>query len=319
MAHLFSPLTIAGIQLQNRIVMSAAPDGYARTDGFIGDELYHYYLEHVHGGVALIIVESTFVMPPDPDHPLPHIGLYHDAFIPQLQNLVRAVHGGGVRLLMLLDAPADLAHASCHELQAVREHFIRAAWRARAARCDGIMLSATNGSILHTLLSPLRNTRVDDYGGSAVNRLHLALDIVEGIRIWIGPRLLIGFRLIADDFSDSGITLQDTRLFAGRLVSTGVNLLDVTADDQTDVPLARFPGWHIPLTSSIKRVIPDTPVIGSGLLDEPHLADSVVRDGSVDLVLLDQTLHTNPYWPKIAQIILLASHDTMELPLYQQG
>jgi 2,4-dienoyl-CoA reductase-like NADH-dependent reductase (Old Yellow Enzyme family) len=315
MGNLFSPLIIAGVYLQNRIVMSAEVDGYARLDGFISDELYHYYLDRVHGGVALIIMEPVAVFPPDPDTATPHIGLYDDAFVPELQNLVRAMHGGGVRLLVRLEAHADSATATPHEFATIREHFIRAAWRVRAAGCDGVLLSAANGGVLQSAISPLLNQRSDEYGGSSEKRLRLAMEIIEGIREWMGPRLLIGFRLIADDLSTCGLSLQDTRLIARRLAANGVNLLDVTADAQSDAPLAHFPGWHIPLVDAIKRVVPDLSVIGSGLLDDPHLADSVVRDGSLDLVMLDQTLDTNPYWPKIAQIILLASQQGLELPV----
>jgi 2,4-dienoyl-CoA reductase-like NADH-dependent reductase (Old Yellow Enzyme family) len=307
MANLFSPLTIAGIRLQNRIVMAPTTSGYTRHDGFISDELYHYYLERVHGGVALIITEPARIVPPSSRQSENHLGLYHDVFIPRLHHLTRAVHGGNVRIMPLLDAPAEMAHVSLAELVELREQFIQAAWRARAAGCDGVMLSSANGGILHTLLSPSLNPRNDDYGGMPSVRLRLCLEIIEGIREWIGHRLLIGFRLIADEFSPAGISLQDARFIAGRLAATGVNLLDVTADEHTSTPLARFPGWHIPLANGIKRVIPETPVIGSGLLDDPQLADSVIEDNSVDLVMLDQTLQTNPYWPKIARIILLAN------------
>jgi len=46
------------------------------------------------------------------------------------------------------------------------------------------------------------------------------------------------------------------------------------------------------------------PVIGSGELGDPHLADSVVRDGSVDLVMLDGSLRRDPDWPLRARDIL---------------
>jgi 2,4-dienoyl-CoA reductase-like NADH-dependent reductase (Old Yellow Enzyme family) len=92
---------------------------------------------------------------------------------------------------------------------------------------------------------------------------------------------------------------------AKRLTAAGVRLLDITAP-MAVAQVAHFPGWAIPLANSIRRVI-DVPVIGSGLLGDPQLADSIIRDGSVDLVMLDQALRNDPDWPQAARQALLVA------------
>jgi 2,4-dienoyl-CoA reductase-like NADH-dependent reductase (Old Yellow Enzyme family) len=166
------------------------------------------------------------------------------------------------------------------------------------------MLSAADGGVLRELLSAELNRRADIYGGSIAGRLRLPMEIIDGVRAWMGSRFLIGFRLIAEEFVPGGMSLQDARVIAKRVVAAGVSLLDVTVDSHTESPVARFPGWCIPLANSIKRVIPDVPVIGSGLLSDPYLADSVVQDGSVDLVMLGRTLRRHPDWPLRARDLL---------------
>lgn len=289
--------------------MAPLPSGYAAQDGFIGDNLYEYYLERAHGSVGLIITEPASIIPPPPGSKLAHLGLYDDVFVPQLRRLSQAVHGSNARLLIMLDAPGALARQNASRLRMLGTHFLRAAWRAQAADCDGIVLSAADRGVLHMLCSPLANKRSDLYGGSATNRLRLPLEIVEGVRTWLGNRFLIAFRLVAEEFVPEGISLQDARVYARRLVAAGVNLLDVTVDAHTPLPVAQFPGWCVPLASGIKRVLPETPVINAGLLDDPLLADSVIRDGSIDLVMLEQALHDNPYWVHIARIVL-ESHNS---------
>jgi 2,4-dienoyl-CoA reductase-like NADH-dependent reductase (Old Yellow Enzyme family) len=128
---------------------------------------------------------------------------------------------------------------------------------------------------------------------------------VEGARRWLGYRLIIGFRLLADEFTPGGMSLQDARVAAKRLTAAGVRLLDITAPLAV-AQVAHFPGWAVPLANSIKRVT-DVPVIGSGLLGDPQLADSVVRDGSVDLVMLAQALRDDPDWPRAARQSLLTA------------
>lgn len=312
MSHLFSSLTIAGKRFHNRIVMAPYPSGFAGRSGFIDATLYDYYLERAHGGVGLIITEPLQVVTP-PDAPLPaHLGLYDDAFVPGLRHLARAVQGSGARLLAMLEAPPDLAYGTTADLRRLADAFLWAAWRAQAAACDGIALSAADGGALHQLISPLTNHRSDHYGGSATNRLRLALELIEGAREWLGPRLLICFRLIAEEFAPEGISLQDARVNARRLAASGANLLDVTTDGGAMAAVARFPGWRVPLANGIKRVLPDVPVISSGLLGDPQLANSVIEDGSIDMVMLGGSLRHNPYWPHIAQIILASDgHPTL--------
>lgn len=297
MADLFSPLVIAGTVLPNRLVMAPATSGLATPDGFVSDALHDYYAERARGGVGMIVSEAMLVVPPaDPAAPA-HLGLYADAFVPALHRMVHAVQAAGTRMVLTLDAPATAATAPIHELIAVGDQFVVAAWRALAAGADGVMFTAADGGLLHSLFSPLSNQRDDAYGGSIDGRLRLAQELLEAIKNWLGRRLLLGFRLVAEEVAPGGISLPDARVVARRLVSAGVRLFDVTvlAGDQT--PLATFPGWCVPLANSIKRVTPEAPVICAGQLDEPFLADSVIRDGSVDLVMIDAPLRDDPAWP----------------------
>lgn len=309
MNHLFEHLTIGQMELSNRIVMSPMVSGFALPDGFISEDLYNYYLRRAHGGVGLIISEPILVAPPVLAYQN-HLGLYADFFIPQIRRLVRSVHGGGAKVLLLLDAPAEMAEGNSEELANLAEDFIRAAWRALATECDGIMLSSANGGIFHTLLSPILNKRLGD-NLSATNRLNLRIrlpiEIIENIYAWLGEQIVIGFRLVAEDFTPGGISLHDARIIAQQLVTVGIKLLDVTADMSVDAPVVRFPGWCVPLATGIKRAVPNIPIIGSGQLGDPRLANSVVREGSLDLVMLNRTLRLNPYWPHIARIILQAT------------
>src|SRR5262249_3311250 len=71
-----------------------------------------------------------------------------------------------------------------------------------------------------------------------------------------------------------------------------------------DVHVASFPGWRVPLAAGIKRVMLDVPIMTGGGLGDPLLADGVVRDGSVDLVMIDSALRADPTWPRQAYTAL---------------
>jgi 2,4-dienoyl-CoA reductase-like NADH-dependent reductase (Old Yellow Enzyme family) len=304
MAHLFSPLPIDRTKLPNRIVMGPSVSGLASSDGFINDDLRRYYLRRARSGVGLIITEAVRVIPPSPESTRAHIGLYSDAFVPQFHQLVQEIHASGARLMIMLDEPAEAARRNAQELTLLVEAFISAAWRALATESDGVMFSVADGGVLHTLVSPLLNERFDAYGGALDGRLRLPLEIIEGVRTWLGGRLLVGLRLLAEEFAPGGLSLHDARVIAKRVVAAGARLIDVAADCRPDAPVARFPGWCMPLAESIKRVVPDVPIIGAGSMGDPYVADSAIRDGSVDLVMLEKTLRLNPDWPSLARSVL---------------
>ncbi|NJL33700.1 MAG: hypothetical protein HC893_07375 [Chloroflexaceae bacterium] len=256
------------------------------------------------GGVGLIVTETAYIIPPDTRNTRAHIGIHSDLFIPGLSRFVKALHGGKTTALVLLDAPASLAHLDTSTLQEAAETMIRAAWRAYVAGFDGVMLSSVDGGMLHQLISPLSNRRNDQYGGAITNRLRLALENYRGDSAMARPPVYCRLSLDCRRVCAQRVDPARCRLMAGRLAITGVNLLDVMTDSRNEIKIARFPGWRIPLASSVKRVVPDVPIIGSGLLGDPLLANSVIQDGSVDLVMLGRSLRSNPYWAHIARIVL---------------
>ncbi len=303
---------LAHVRLANRVAFAPQQSDTTRPDGFVNDTLYRYYLKRAHGGVGLLLSEPAYTVAPAT--PRPHLGLYHDGFVPQVRRLNTAISGSGAHLLPVLHTPLPAAPAHS-DPAALVEATAAAAWRAHCAGCPGVVLSATDGSILQWHLSPRTNHRRDMYGGSMTNRLRLALEMIEAIRTWLGTRFILGFRLIAEEFAPDGISLHDTRVYARRLAAAGVHLLDVTTDDADQMHVARFPAWRIPLVERIKQVVPDVTVAGSGQLGDPHVADSVIRDGSADVVLLRHSLHTNAYWVDIARIVLASAPMPAAMPL----
>ena len=97
----------------------------------------------------------------------------------------------------------------------------------------------------------------------------------------MGSRFVVGIRLNVEEFAPGGLTLQDARVIAKRLIAAGVKLLEVSAEAKGNVPVAQFPGWRVPLAAGIKAVV-DVPVIVGALSDDVLLADSVIREGSAD-------------------------------------
>src|SRR5215468_5301237 len=100
---LLSPLTIRGVTLRNRIVMSPMCQ-YIAKDGFADD----WHLVHLGcraaGGAALVIVEATAVTA-DGRITAGDLGIWSDAHVAPLARIARFVHSQGAV------AGIQLAHA----------------------------------------------------------------------------------------------------------------------------------------------------------------------------------------------------------------
>jgi len=299
---LFSPLMLGHVRLPNRLVYNAHPSGCTAPDGFVGLDLATYYLVRAQGGAGLLVLEPTYVLPPH-DSATPHLGLYADAQVPDLYHCVNALHDAGAAVLVMLDQPLWTPQLTERELREIGEAFILAAWRVRACGADGIMLSTVDGGPFEQLISPLRNRRGDSYGGSVVGRSQLLREVVEGIERWIGSQFIVGVRLNAEEFTPGGLSMQDARLLATRLVSAGVRLLEIQAQTASDTPIAHFPGWRVPIAAGVKAVV-DIPVMVGGLLDDAELADSVIRNGGADLISVGERMRVEPDWPRQARAII---------------
>ncbi len=300
--HLFSPLQVGRARLPNRIALTAVPSGFAGAGGFAGPAFGAYYAERARGGAGLIVLEAAWPLPPS-DTGAPHLGLYADAHVTGLRECIGAIHRHGALAFQMIDQPAPAVAADDTGLDELGAAWVAAAWRAHAAGADGVMFSCADGGPFDQLLSPSTNRRTDQYGGDLGGRLLLLQEVVERVKGWIGGRLLVGVRLNVGELGSGSLPLQDARVAAKRLTAAGADLLEISAEGGGNTPIARFPGWRVPLAAEVRAVI-DIPVMVGGLLADAELADSVIREGSADIVALGETLRAEPAWPQYARQML---------------
>lgn len=308
MHSLFTTLRLAHTRLPNRLVLGALPSGLAVADGGFTNQLELYYELRAQGGVGLVVLEPLYVLPPRDDI-TNHIGLYYDQQMAGLARCIRGIRAYGATVLVMLDQPLWLAHATDAELAAIGEAFLAAAQRAGAAGADGVMFSAADGGPFEQLISPLQNQRSAPYGGSVGGRLKLLLDLVAALRR--NSQLVVGVRLNVEEFTPGGIDLKESRAMASLLTVAGANLFEVCAKKPQGALVAQFPGWQVPLAEGIKSVV-DVPVMVGGLLDNPLLADSVIRERSADLIAVSERVHREPDWPQHTRAMLDAQRASID-------
>ncbi|MEZ0130359.1 oxidoreductase, partial [Flavobacterium sp. LBUM151] len=214
-AVLFSPLTIKRITLKNRIVISPMCQ-YSSIDGFANDWHLVHLGSRASGGVGLIIQEATAVSPEARISPS-DLGIWKDEHIEKLKHInefivsqnaipgIQLAHAGrkaSVSAPWMGNKKLDFVHGgwqtvapsaiAYHDeepfqpealdktgIQKVIEDFKAATKRAVEAGYQVMEIHGAHGYLLHQFLSPLTNTRTDEYGGSFENRIRFTLEILE--------------------------------------------------------------------------------------------------------------------------------------------
>jgi 2,4-dienoyl-CoA reductase-like NADH-dependent reductase (Old Yellow Enzyme family) len=327
---LFEPLPLRDITLPNRILVSPMCE-YSSDDGFANDwHLVHLGSRAV-GGAGLVLTEATAVTPDGRISPQ-DLGIWDDAHVEYLSRITRFIHSqqrpAGMQLAHAgrkgsthrpwegsgsVDrdgwqpvGPTGEAFApgypqpralEVEEIHAVTRAFATAAARARAAGFDVVEVHAAHGYLLHEFMSPLSNTRRDEYGGTFDNRIRFCLEVVDAVRAVWPERLPLFVRISSTDWADGGWDIEQSVELARRLKPRGVDLIDCSSGGNVaaaKIPIG--PGYQVPFAERVRREA-GISTGAVGLITEPAQAQAIVSEGRADCVLLARELLRDPYWP----------------------
>ena len=333
MTDLFTPLELRGVTLPNRIAMSPMCQ-YSSEDGFATDwHLVHHGTRAV-GGTGLLIAEATGVVPEGRITPN-CLGIWKDEHIPALKRLTEfVIERGSVPGIQLAHAGVKASrHRPMHprrnryveideggwmpvgptakrfgrdgpvpraleigEIRAMSESFADAARRAVKAGFQVIELHWAHGYLGHSFLSPLMNERTDAYGGPFDHRVAFLLDTARAVRTAIPEELPLLVRLSCTDWVDGGWAIEDSVKVSSWLKDVGVDLIDCsTGGASRNANISVGPGYQVPFAEQIKREA-GIATGAVGMITESKQADTIIRDGRADLVLLGRELLRDPYW-----------------------
>jgi 2,4-dienoyl-CoA reductase-like NADH-dependent reductase (Old Yellow Enzyme family) len=334
---LLSPLTIRGVTLRNRIVMSPMCQ-YSSDDGLANDWHLVHLGSRAAGGVALVMVEATAVTADGRISPK-DMGIWGDQHIEPLARIARFVQSQGAI------AGIQLAHAgrkaSCEPpwlggarlktpeaggwtvvgpsaipfsetdpppveldetgINGVFTAFEDAVRRALAAGFKLIEVHAAHGYLLHEFLSPISNRRTDQYGGSLENRMRLTLRVCEKVRALVPAELPVFVRISATDWVDGGWDADQSVILARRLKDLGIDLIDVSSGalaPKAHIPVAK--GYQVPFARQV-RCEAKIMTGAVGLITDAAHANEIITGGDADLVFIARELLREPYWALKAQ------------------
>jgi 2,4-dienoyl-CoA reductase-like NADH-dependent reductase (Old Yellow Enzyme family) len=189
------------------------------------------------------------------------------------------------------------------DFETVLTAFRNAVRRAVASGFEVLELHAAHGYLMHTFLSPLSNTRSDEYGGSRENRMRFPLAVARAVReAWPKSKPLF-VRVSSIDDVEGGWAIEDTVAFASELKTIGVDVIDcssggilgsATAATKTLIP--RVPGFQLPFADKIKKEA-GVKTMAVGLILTPQQAEAALAAGNADLIAVGREALYDPNWP----------------------
>lgn len=329
---LFSPITMRGLTLPNRIVVSPMCQ-YASVDGSATDWQLMHLGSFSLGSAGLLMVEMTGV---NPAGRITHkcAGMWSDeneAALKRVHDFCRTFgvaklgvqlgHAGrkgsatppaaGGRALTpeenawVTEAPSALPYdqgwpapraLTKSDIARVIDEFVAAARRIDRIGFDVIELHGGHGYLLHQFMSPLSNQRDDEFGGSFENRTRLTLEVFKAMRAAVPDDKPIGIRVSATDWVDGGWTPEETVKLARALKALGCDYMDVSSgglDPRQRIPLA--PAYQVPFGETVRKET-GIKTMSVGLIAEARLAEDIIASGRADFVALGRGIMYDPRW-----------------------
>lgn len=324
LTHLFSPLSTPKLKLKNRIVMLGTTLHYPE-DGSVDDRTFEFLLARAKGGAGLIIVGGIAV--DEYAGVKGHLRIDNDSFMPSLKGLTEAIHQSGAKvaaqlyhagryaLLEHLQPRAPSAIAAAHyshnipkemdkeEIRDTIEHFAQGARRAKDANFDAVEIISSQGYLINQFISPITNQRTDEYGGSFENRLRFPLEIIQRVRHQVGQDFPIIVRFCAAELVPGGLGIEDAKRIGKTYELAGVDILDLqVAWHESRVPSVYMTvprGAFVYLADAIKQEV-NIPVIAVNRINDPLLAEEILKQGKADLIGMCRALLADPELPNKA-------------------
>jgi 2,4-dienoyl-CoA reductase-like NADH-dependent reductase (Old Yellow Enzyme family) len=329
---LFSPIKLADLGLDNRIVVSPMCQ-YSSDDGSATD----WHVSHLgmlaNSGASLLVFEATGVARRGR---FTHgcAGLYSDDNEAALARVVahcrrvgtaklgiQLAHAGrkassylpwegGLGLKADDDpwetiAPSAIAFGNAWpapramtraDMDRVRAAFVAAAKRALRLGFDAIELHMAHGYLLHSFMSPIANRRTDEYGGAAAARLRFPLEVARAVRAVVPRTVPLGARITGSDWTDGGMTPDDAVTVAKALREAGLDFVCVSSGGiAAETKNALGPGYQVPFAEKVRREA-GIPTRAVGLIATPRQAEDILAAGKADMIALARAMLDDPRW-----------------------
>jgi 2,4-dienoyl-CoA reductase-like NADH-dependent reductase (Old Yellow Enzyme family) len=324
---LFSPLTVGGVEIRNRI-FSTGHDTNMAENGLPGDALIAYHRARARGGAGLVVVQVAAV------HPTAfYTGLMldgtQDNCIAPYGRLADAVHQHGCKVFGQIfhpgreifhtaDGTEPVAYAPSavpnqryqvmprpmtrEMIAEVIDGYAATAARLAKAGLDGVEIVASHGYLPAQFLNPRVNRRDDAYGGDFENRMRFLNELCAAVRARIGDDIVVGMRISGDELDPEGLTPEEIVEACEALDGVGIlDYFNVIAGSSASLlgayhivpPMLVETGYVAPFAAAVKARV-SKPVFVAGRINQPQTAEQILASGQADMCGMTRAMIADP-------------------------
>lgn len=311
-----STYNIKNLELKNRVIMAPMCMYSSDEGGEVKDFHRVHYNSRALGGVGLVILEATAVVP-NGRISSNDLGIWSDQHIEGLSSLVDGVKSYGTKIGIQLAhagrkcastdpftvAPSPLPSSDEYRIprelgldgiEDIISAFKEAARRSNEAGFDVIEIHGAHGYLIHQFLSPISNKREDKYGGNLQNRTRFLKEVILGVKETWPEEKPIFLRVSADDYAEGGLDKNEMVKIINE-VKDHVDIVHVSSGGLIDVKFPVFPGYQISHSHAIKNGCA-IPTIAVGLLSKYEQLEEILSNDRADLVALGRVLLRDPHF-----------------------
>ena len=330
MSILFEPVTVGNLELKNRFLRSATYYALSDLDGFISQQSIDLMRRLAENEVGLIVTGYAYVLKNGQSFPDMN-GIQDDDHIPGYQEMTRAVHDAGGRVVMqiahcgsasetvaktggdymavsLVDHLPDYGREprvmTDADIEAVIAAFGQAAGRVQEAGFDGVQIHGAHGYLVSQFLSPLTNRRQDKWGGSLENRMRFVIEVFRSVKNRVDDDFPIMIKLGCKDYqkSDDGFSIEEGVQVAKALEREGVCLIEISHCSQDasfrkknllGITSEEKEACFLP-EARIVRQATSVPLSIVGGLRSPAVMEDVIGSGAADMISICRPLIREP-------------------------
>jgi len=329
---MFTPFRLRGMTLENRVVVSPM-DQYSAVDGVPTDWHFVHYGSRAVGGAGLVYIEMTCTSPEGRISP-GCTGLWNEAQRDAFRRIVDFCHANShAKLCMQIghsgrkgstqlgweridhplasgnwplvsaspipyyegesQVPREMARA---DMDRVRDEFVRAARLADQAGFDMLELHMAHGYLLASFISPLTNTRGDDYGGPIGNRMRFPLEVFRACRAAWPQEKPMSVRISATDWAPGGLSGEDLMALTRMLKDAGCDLIDCSSGQTVPHQKPVYGRmYQAPFADWVRNEV-GIATMTVGAISSADQVNTLLASGKADLVALARPHLANPYF-----------------------
>jgi 2,4-dienoyl-CoA reductase-like NADH-dependent reductase (Old Yellow Enzyme family)/thioredoxin reductase len=319
--HLFAPIQVGPMRVPNRVCETTNTINSSMVPGMIDDNFIAHHIAKAKGGTGWIGSETWLLDMPFPPETPDEIGLsigcgahfaayQFPAFAEGMKKFCDEVHKEGavavVQLTQLTSvwapSPVPVVGAQSYtphvlgeeEIEFCLQRYADAAVVAMSVGADAIEIHCAHETVGHSFLSPVTNHRTDRWGGGPQERVRFVVEALKRVKGVVGDKLALGIRMNGEEFRAGGYDNMQMREMLYAIAET--SLLDFVDIDTghcwgapSYVPSSYHPHAEFREMGKAAKAdlagMPKPPaVLFTGRINDPVLAEELLREGYCDLV-----------------------------------